>query len=222
MTLVGYGALVGSRNAGALGRLRRGHGYRPTDDELLDILLPVVVEYGCGAVTVDQITDTGQVTKQTLYAHFGSKDGMLSRLVGREAALMRAIFDEVSSPEKIDVSDLATYLTGALEPFFKHAAARSLGMRLLADPTAPQVPGFDKQVLADAVARVMAAFHFSDAEAEDPATHQHLLVVTMAANAVMSGVLTAIAHDIDPALAVKTCAAFIAAGATVVQPATSR
>lgn len=194
----------------------RSPGYRPSDDELLDLVLPVVVEYGCGAVTMEQIVASGQVTKQTLYAHFGSKDGLLIRLAGREATLMRAIFDSASAPENINLHDLTRSLSTALRPFFIHAAARPLGMRLLADSTAPKIPGFDEQVLTDAASRIMTVLQPWNPTKDDAAKQQHLLVATMTANAIMSGVLTAIAHHIEPEVALATCAAFIVAGATAI------
>ncbi|MBF9520956.1 hypothetical protein BKG83_09605 [Mycobacteroides chelonae] len=197
----------------------RSPGYRPTDDELLDLVLPVVAEQGCGTVTMDQIVASGQVTKQTLYAHFGSKDGLLIRLVGREANLMRAIFDDVSMPENLDLNDPTASLSAALEPFFNHAAARPLGMQLLADSTAPRVPGFDEQVLTDAVSRIMSIFQLGDPAQDEAAAHRRLLLATMSARAIMSGVLTAITHHIDPAVAVRTCATFIIAGISAAYPA---
>ncbi|WP_078281623.1 TetR/AcrR family transcriptional regulator [Mycobacteroides franklinii] len=196
----------------------RSPGYRPTDDELLDLVLPVVAEQGCGAVTMDQIVASGRVTKQTLYAHFGSKDGLLIRLVGREATLMRAIFDDVSMPENVDLNDPAASLSDALKPFFIHAATRPLGMRLLADSTAPQVPGFDQQVLTDAVSRIMSILDLWEPVHDEAETHRRLLLATMSAQAIRSGVLTAIAHHIDPEVSVRTCAAYIVAGISNAYP----
>ncbi|WP_078327543.1 TetR/AcrR family transcriptional regulator [Mycobacteroides salmoniphilum] len=196
----------------------RSPGYRPTDDELLDLVLPVVAEQGCGAVTMDQIVASGQVTKQTLYAHFGSKDGLLIRLVEREATLMRAIFDDVSMPENIDLNDPAASLSDALKPFFIHAAARPLGMRLLADSTAPHVPGFDQQVLTDAVSRIMSILDLWEPVHDEVETHRRLLLATMSAQAIRSGVLTAISHHIDPEVSVRTCAAYIVAGIVAAYP----
>ncbi|MBA0048915.1 TetR/AcrR family transcriptional regulator [Mycobacteroides sp. LB1] len=189
----------------------RSPGYRPTDDELLDLVLPVVAEYGCSAVTMEQIVASGQVTKQTLYAHFGSKEGLLIRLVSREAALMRAIFDNVSAPEMVNLDDPVASLSAALEPFFVHAASRPLGMRLLADSTAPRIPGFNEQVLTDAVTRITTALAPLDTTgAADP--QRRLLLATMSASAIRSGVMAAIAHGIDPEVAVRACATFIVAG----------
>ncbi|WP_419402870.1 TetR/AcrR family transcriptional regulator [Mycobacteroides abscessus] len=190
----------------------RSPGYRPTDDELLDLVLPVVAEQGCGAVTMDQIVASGQVTKQTLYAHFGSKDGLLIRLVGREATLMRAIFDEVSMPENVDLSDPTASLSTALEPFFIHASTRPLGVRLLADSTAPHIPGFNQEILTDAVSRIMSILDLSVSAHDETEAQRRLLMATMSAQAIMSGVLTAISHHIDPKVAVRTCATYIVAG----------
>ncbi|SKV40525.1 Uncharacterised protein [Mycobacteroides abscessus subsp. massiliense] len=74
-------------------------------------------------------------------------------------------------------------------------------------------------MLTDAVSRIMSIFQLGDPAQDEAAAHRRLLLATMSARAIMSGVLTAITHHIDPAVAVRTCATFIIAGISAAYPA---
>ncbi len=69
---------------------RRSTRKRPSDDDLLDAARAVVAELGPDRVTMDMIAARGDTTRVTLYAHFGSRDALLERLVDRETDLFAA------------------------------------------------------------------------------------------------------------------------------------
>ncbi|MXP23647.1 TetR family transcriptional regulator [Gordonia sp. HNM0687] len=57
---------------------------RPTDDQLLDAARAVISEFGVERSTMDMIAERGGTTRVTLYAHFGSRDALVDRLIERE------------------------------------------------------------------------------------------------------------------------------------------
>jgi TetR/AcrR family transcriptional repressor of mexJK operon len=66
---------------------------RPTEVErverraqILQAALPVFLEYGFGATTVDQLATAARITKRTLYSYFGNKAGVFTEMQRRLAA----------------------------------------------------------------------------------------------------------------------------------------
>lgn len=51
--------------------------------QLMDIAEAVLVERGYLATTVEEIADRAGITKPVIYDHFGSKDGLLQRVISR-------------------------------------------------------------------------------------------------------------------------------------------
>ncbi|MDJ0322182.1 TetR/AcrR family transcriptional regulator [Cryobacterium sp. PH31-AA6] len=68
---------------------------RPTEEErverrtqILEAALPVFLEHGFGATTVDQLAAAARVTKRTLYSYFGNKAGVFTEMQRRLAAMV--------------------------------------------------------------------------------------------------------------------------------------
>ncbi|MDL9938377.1 TetR/AcrR family transcriptional regulator [Gordonia sp. ABSL1-1] len=81
-------AQADSPNPHRPGRVRkprnRSTRHRPTDDELLDAACAVIADVGSDRSTMDMIADRAGTSRVTLYAHFGSRESLVSRLIGRE------------------------------------------------------------------------------------------------------------------------------------------
>ncbi|MDV7101181.1 TetR/AcrR family transcriptional regulator [Gordonia amicalis] len=71
---------------------------RPTDEELLDAACEVIAEVGADRATMTSIAERGSTTRVTLYAHFGSRDELVSRVIAREldifTSFMFRVYDE--------------------------------------------------------------------------------------------------------------------------------
>lgn len=77
------------------------------------------------SVTMDEIAETSQVSKQTVYTHFGTKDRLFVELV---TAMTRAAADEVSAATV--VPDTAAQVGPTLETILGHQLAVVLSPRL--------------------------------------------------------------------------------------------
>jgi len=58
--------------------------------QLIGIAEEVLVERGYGGTTVDEIADRAGITKPVIYDHFGSKDGLIGRVITRAHAELEA------------------------------------------------------------------------------------------------------------------------------------
>ena len=97
-----------------------------TRAELLDRALDLFAAYGYDGVGVQQICAAAGVTKPTLYHHFGSKRGLLERLMeARLEALHAALREGGAAP-----GDLDCRADGAREATFAFAARERTFYRL--------------------------------------------------------------------------------------------
>ncbi len=71
---------------------------RPTDEQLLDAACEVIAEVGADRATMTAIAERGGTTRVTLYAHFGSRDELVARVINREldtfTSFMFRVYDE--------------------------------------------------------------------------------------------------------------------------------
>ncbi|MEE4025805.1 helix-turn-helix domain-containing protein [Gordonia sp. PKS22-38] len=102
---------------------------RPTDDQLLDAARAVVADFGVERSTMDMIAERGGTTRVTLYAHFGSRDALVERMIARELAgftdWMVAAYDE---SEDMSYGARAQH---SVEATFEYARRNPEGLRLL-------------------------------------------------------------------------------------------
>jgi AcrR family transcriptional regulator len=191
----------------------RSTAVRPTDEQLLDGALEAAAEFGCGAVTMDQLAAAADSTKQTLYAHFGSKDALISRLHERENNELRTHL--WAAYATINVNDLyaglITQVTACVAPLYRYAAARPQGIQVLLDPTAPgagkQTAALFRDVLAEAMSKGSATFEQSGID-----TGVAESILAMVAASAIAGNTTIFAHHVDPEVGIRTTSAFIAGG----------
>jgi len=80
---------------------RRSTRHRPTDEQLLDAGLAVVADLGLERTTMEAIAERADTTKVTLYAHYGSREGLLGAIVEREVtALTQWMFEAYDRGEQ--------------------------------------------------------------------------------------------------------------------------
>jgi AcrR family transcriptional regulator len=131
---------------------------RPTDDELLDAALTVFADKGFQATTMSQIAERSNSSKPTLYAHFGDKDALYSRLLAREADTCRTmLFAAYAANADLGLRDQVTADTRAL---FDYVATHPHGFALLfgGDITST-VAEVREKVLADVRDQVVRRLH---------------------------------------------------------------
>ncbi|MFW0787776.1 TetR/AcrR family transcriptional regulator [Gordonia sp. CPCC 206044] len=102
---------------------------RPTDDDLLDAARAVIAEVGVERSTMDMIAARGQTTRVTLYAHFGSRDSLVDKVVEREldefTEWMYAAYDEIAD---LPYGARARH---SVEATFEYARRNPEGLRIL-------------------------------------------------------------------------------------------
>jgi len=111
------------------GRRRRSTRNRPSDDDLLDAACAVIAEVGAERATMTAIAERGGTTRVTLYAHFGSRDDLVGRVMAREldtfTSFMFAVYDE---GEDMPYGARARYSVRCL---FDYARRHPAGLRVL-------------------------------------------------------------------------------------------
>ncbi|MFF0818550.1 TetR/AcrR family transcriptional regulator [Rhodococcus sp. NPDC003318] len=102
---------------------------RPTDDELLDAARTVIAEVGAERATMDMLAESGGTTRVTLYAHFGSRDKLVARVIQREldvfTSWMFAVYDD---SEDMQFGPRARF---TVESLFEYARRHPEGFRVL-------------------------------------------------------------------------------------------
>jgi len=118
---------------------RRSTRARPTDDDLLDAAAEVFAAHGYAATTMSAVAEHCDSTKPTLYAHFGDKDALHTRLMRREAELCRATL--VAAYDASAGGDLRQQVEADTRALFAYADDRPSGFALLfgGDLTLPAV-----------------------------------------------------------------------------------
>ncbi len=97
-----------------------------TRAELLARALDLFAAYGYDGVGVQQICAAAGVTKPTLYHHFGSKRGLLERLMELRLEALHAALQQGGAPH----SELEAALTAIAEATFSFAARERTFYRL--------------------------------------------------------------------------------------------
>ncbi|MGC5028121.1 TetR/AcrR family transcriptional regulator [Tsukamurella sp. DT100] len=72
----------------------RSTGNRPTDTQLLDAAAAAFKREGYHATSMATIAEQADTTKPTLYAHFGDKEQLYLRVIGREVEALRGVMFE--------------------------------------------------------------------------------------------------------------------------------
>lgn len=106
------------RGAGAPTARRRSSKKRQA---ILEAATAAFLDAGYGAATMDQIASRAGVSKQTVYAHFGSKEALFGAII--EDRCER--FLSVSLPEDIDSGDLEEDLRAVARAFMDEVLAES-------------------------------------------------------------------------------------------------
>lgn len=102
---------------------------RPTDDELLDAARAVIAEHGADNSTMDMIARRGSTSRVTLYAHFGSRDDLVAKVIDRELdAFTTWMITAYDDSESIAYGARARY---AVTSMFDYARRNPEGFRLL-------------------------------------------------------------------------------------------
>ena len=97
--------------------------------QLLDIAEEVLVERGTRKTTVEEIAERAGITKPVIYDHFGSKDGLIGKVISRahaelEAATVQA-YTEMDDPS--DAKELLRVMLVAWFTFIdKHRGSYAL------------------------------------------------------------------------------------------------
>ncbi|QMU21400.1 TetR/AcrR family transcriptional regulator [Gordonia rubripertincta] len=102
---------------------------RPTDEQLLDAACEVIAEVGADRATMTAIAERGGTTRVTLYAHFGSRDTLVARVINREletfTSFMFRVYDE---SEDMPYGARARY---SVQRLFDYARNHPAGLRVL-------------------------------------------------------------------------------------------
>lgn len=198
-------------------RTRRTQGYRPTDDELLDGVAAELARRGFGSVTVADLAAGAGTTMQTLYAHFGSKDALLDRVLEREFAAYVERLKDVATANPPQAGIYAG-VRALVEAVFAFAAERPHGMTILFDPTAPGALERHRRLREDAVSfglGVLASF----ADGFDEHDQRVAAILVPAVGAALDAATTAaLGTGIDAALTADVTARFVAAGTAAAWP----
>lgn len=98
-----------------------------THAEIMDATLDVAARVGLAKLALEDVADQAGVSRQTVYRHFGSRDGLLSETIVREEqAILELVDAAAEGHEDVEVA-VRTGLTAA----FRGAADHPLLQRLL-------------------------------------------------------------------------------------------
>lgn len=157
-----------------------------THEAVLDAALEVLARVGIAKLALEEVATEAGVSRQTVYRHFGSRDGLLSAVIVREEELLLALVDEatdgVRDVEKAVRVGLAAALHGADEhpllqrlltsepeallPFLTLGSGPVLSIigpaiAQVVERRAPQVPPDELAFLGDALGRVVVSYAVS-------------------------------------------------------------
>jgi len=88
-------------------------------ERLLAVACEMFCRDGVHATGIDRILATAGVSKMTLYAHFGSKDGLLREVLHREGAAWRAEFAACLDAAGTDAGTRLAAIPAALRTWFE-------------------------------------------------------------------------------------------------------
>jgi AcrR family transcriptional regulator len=108
-----------------------GPRYRVAEDSILDAAVAVFAREGHGRASMDAIAADAGITKPTLYARFGSKEGLFTAAAAREMRIRRdRLFLVYDMPPS---EPFRQRLRRWNDEFFSLAAERPDGFRLVAE-----------------------------------------------------------------------------------------
>lgn len=148
----------------------RDDGPSATHTAILDATLDVLARVGIAKLALEEVATEAGVSRQTVYRHFGSRDGLLSAVIVREEEALLALVDEAT----VDVDDIEEAVRVGLAAALHGAEAHPLLQRLLTSEPEALLPfltlgsGPVLSIVGPAIAEVVQrrARHLSDATLE--------------------------------------------------------
>jgi AcrR family transcriptional regulator len=98
-----------------------------THDQIMDATLAVAARVGLAKLALEDVADQAGVSRQTVYRHFGSRDGLLTETIVREEEAILALVDDATEEH----DDVETAVRTGLAAAFHGAADHPLLQRLL-------------------------------------------------------------------------------------------
>jgi AcrR family transcriptional regulator len=104
-------------------------------EQLLDAALDIIVEHGYRAVSMESIARAAGVTKPVVYDRFGSLDGLLRALLGREEQrALGAVATAMLPPASLEATDPDTLLVEGMVRVLRAIKADERAWRLILLP----------------------------------------------------------------------------------------
>jgi AcrR family transcriptional regulator len=131
----------------------------PTGTRILDAALTVLGRSGLTRLSLEDVATEAEVSRQTVYRHFGSRDGLLSSLIVREEEAMLYVVAVAAE----GVHDLQTAVEVAVAAALHATAEDALLQRVLATEPAALLPfltlgsGPVLGIVGPAIAEIIAA-----------------------------------------------------------------
>jgi AcrR family transcriptional regulator len=131
----------------------------PTGTRILDAALTVLGRSGLTRLSLEDVATEAEVSRQTVYRHFGSRDGLLSSLIVREEEAMLHVVAVAAE----GVHDLQTAVEVAVAAALHATAEDALLQRVLATEPAALLPfltlgsGPVLGIVGPAIAEIIAA-----------------------------------------------------------------
>lgn len=111
-------------------------GPSATHEAILDATLDVLGRAGLAKLALEDVATAAGVSRQTVYRHFGSRDGLLSAVIVREEEALLAAVQEASE----GVDDVEQAVRVGLAAALQGAADHPLLQRLLASEPEALLP----------------------------------------------------------------------------------
>lgn len=174
-----------------------GDGPSATHAAILDAALTVLGHVGIAKLALEDVATEAGVSRQTVYRHFGSRDGLLSAVIVREEEALLGLVDEategVDDLEQAVARGLAAALHGAedhpllqrllrsepeaLLPFLTLGSGPVLSIvgpaiAAVVERRAPALPAPTREFIGDAVGRVVVSYAISPRDDIDDTAHR--------------------------------------------------
>ena len=162
-----------------------------THAAILDATLDVLARVGIAKLALEEVATAAGVSRQTVYRHFGSRDGLLSAVIVREEEALLALVDEATE----GVQEIEEAVRVGLAAALRGAADHPLLQRLLTSEPEALLPFLtlgsgpvlsivgpaiaevverradlapdDLEFLGDALGRVVVSYAISPRDAQD-------------------------------------------------------
>lgn len=169
-----------------------------TRAEILEVAAPLLYEHGIDGIGVAELCTEAGISKQTLYRHFGSKEGLVQAVLERRSARVGRWLRDAAQEADASPADRLARVFDALGEWFAEPEFRGCAvMNAAAQHHAEPVLGLAGRHLEMLVALFISIAH--DAGARDPETlGRQLLQLYEGAT-----VVAAASFGDDPAAAAK-------------------